>query len=76
MEVVVNNYSIAVIESLFKVMKGHDFDDVAEASSYMYHYVRKEGIYPEAVVVGYYSAMIIVSTLTDEQFEKIRSVFI
>lgn len=75
MDVKIDNYTLTVIGSLFRNMRDHDFDDIADASSYAYAYVSREGIYPEHIVNGYYSAMIIISCLTDGQFAAIRSIY-
>ena len=75
MSVQVNNYTLTVIKSLFENMIGYDFDDITDASHFSYNYVSREGIYPEHIVNAYYSAMVIISCLTDAQFMAIKSIY-
>jgi len=75
MEIQVNNYSITVLESLFKSMKTAEYSEVFDASVYLYNFVQKERIYPPKVVEGFRSAMAIMSELSTTQFWQIKSLY-
>jgi len=74
-EIQINNYSISVLESLFKSMGGASKTQLFDASVYLYNFVSKEGIYPAKIVDGFYSAMAIMSGLTSDQFWQIKSIY-
>jgi hypothetical protein len=76
MEIQVNNYSITVLESLFRSMKDAEYPDIFDASVYLYNFVMKERIYPPKVVEGFRSAMAIMSELSQDQFWQIKSVYV
>lgn len=74
-EIQINNYSVAVLESLFKSMRGASYDQMFNASVYLYRFVSKEGIYPAKIVAGFYSAMAIMSDLSADQFWQVKSIY-
>ena len=76
MEVQINEKTVAVIKSLFAQMRDGGWQDIVDASIYMYDFVRNEGIYPVPVVNGFYSAMVIISALSMRQFLMIKSIFV
>jgi len=71
----INNYSITVLESVFKAMKSAGYEEISDAAAYLYKNVKKEGIYPPKIVGGFYSAMAIVGGLTLDQFWQIKSIY-
>jgi len=75
MKVQINNYSITVLESLFKGMPDANYEQVFDASVYLYNFVSKERIYPPKIVEGFRSAMTIVSDLSPDQFWQIKSIY-
>jgi len=75
MDVQVNNYSITVLESLFRGMKDAEYQKIFDASVYLYNFVSKERIYPQKIVEGFRSAMVIMSDLSQDQFWLMKSIF-
>lgn len=75
MEIQINNYSITVLESLFRSMKGAGYQKIFDASVYLYNYVSKQGIYPPKIVAGFYSAMAILEDLSLNQFWQMMSIY-
>jgi len=75
MEIQINNYSITVLESLFKGMRDASYEEVFDASVYLYNFVLKERIYPPKIVQGFGSAMAIMSEISMDQFWQIKSVY-
>lgn len=71
----INNYSITVLELLLKFMQEASYDEVFEASVYLYNFVSREGIYPSKIVDGFYSAMAIMSELSADQFWQLKSIY-
>ena len=76
MEAQINNYSVTVLESLFKSMKDAPYNQIMDASSYLYNFVSKEGIYPQQIVAGFYSAMVIISEMSLDQFWQVKSLYV
>ena len=75
MEIQVNNYSVTVLESLFKGMRDASYEQIFDASVYLYNFISKERIYPPKVVQGFGSAMAIISDLSMDQFWQIKSIY-
>ena len=75
MEIQVNNYSITVLESLFKGMKDASYEQIFDASVYLYNFVLKERIYPPKIVEGFRSSMAILNELSQDQFWQIKSIY-
>ena len=73
-EVIINNYSISVLESLFRSKKDAGYQEIRDASEFLYERVRKERIYPSKVVEGFRSAMSIIQELTMDQFWLLKHV--
>jgi len=69
----INDYTVSVIESIFSEMRRNSFDEICDASDYLYNHVKNEGIYPQQVVDGFYSAREIILELTSEQFLILKS---
>jgi len=75
MEIQVNNYSITVLESLFKSMRDASYEQIFDASVYLFNFVSKERIYPPKIVQGFGSAMAIMSEISVDQFWQIKSIY-
>jgi hypothetical protein len=75
MEIQINNYSITVLEMLFRSMKDADLAQTFDASVYLYNFVSKEGIYPSKIVAGFYSSMALLSDMSEMQFWQIKSIY-
>lgn len=71
----INNYSITVLELLLKSMPKSSYDEIFDASVYLYNFVSKEGIYPSKIVDGFCSAMAIMSDLSADQFWQLKSIY-
>jgi len=74
-EIQVNNYSITVLESLFKGMKDAGYEKIFDASVYLYNFISKERIYPPKIVEGFRSAMAIMSDMSTDQFWQVKSIY-
>jgi len=74
-EIQISKYSVIVLEFLFTSLRDASYDQMFDASVYLYNYVSKEGIYPAKIVDGFYSAMSILSELTTDQFWQVKSIY-
>jgi len=75
MDIQINNYSVTVLESLFRTLKNAGWQEISDAAVYLYNFVSKEGIYPKRIVEGFYSAMVIMSDMSTEQFWQVKSLY-
>jgi hypothetical protein len=71
-EVAINNYTLTTLESIFNAMRGRSYEEIFDASVYLYCFVSREGIYPPKIIEGFYSAMAIIANLTFGQFLQVR----
>ncbi len=71
-EIEINDHTLTVLESIFAGMRGRSYEEIFDASVYLYLFVAREGIYPKRITEAFYNAMAIISGLSFGQFLQIR----